>query len=301
MRTTHLALAAVVLTIPRLAFAQAPAPSAADPRAGRGFIATPVFSAEEDRKLLALFEGLRVADVTDGMDAAGLQNVGLMDPEVRPLWKDTEAFTHRFVGIAVTARYVPTQRAAAGKRPVEEYDRWSGDWYNTLSPEPFQDLLRPGTALVIDDADRADVGSIGSNNIMAWKLRGVVGVVTNATARDTDEVETSLLPAAGPRHPAGAQRDRVGEPAHRLRWGAGRSRRRDRRRRRRRARGPARGRRRRRALREAHPRKRQGSPAQALREARPAEGQVDPVGSSAWHRRAPGPDGDHAAASCRPQ
>jgi len=33
--------------------------------------------------LLALFDGLRVADVTDGMDAVGLQNVGLMDPSVR--------------------------------------------------------------------------------------------------------------------------------------------------------------------------------------------------------------------------
>jgi regulator of RNase E activity RraA len=193
MRSTHLALVAV-LAIPGFAFAQAPAPGAADPRAGRGFIATPAFSAEEDRKLLALFEGLRVADVTDGMDAVGLQNIGLMDPEVRPLWKDTEAFTHRFIGIAVTARYVPTQRAAAGKRSVEEYDKWSGDWYNTLSPEPFQDLLRPGTAIVIDDAERADVGSIGSNNILAWRLRGAVGVVTDATARDTDEIITERMP-----------------------------------------------------------------------------------------------------------
>jgi 4-hydroxy-4-methyl-2-oxoglutarate aldolase len=193
MRTTRFVLLAI-LTIPRLAFAQAPAPGATDARAGRGFIATPVFSAGEDRKLLALFEGLRVADVTDGMDAVGLQNVGLMDPEVRPLWKDTEAFTHRFIGIAVTARYVPTQRAAAGNRPVEEYDKWSGDWYNTLSPEPFQDLLRPGSALVIDDAERADVGSIGSNNILAFKLRGAVGVVTNATARDTDEIVTERMP-----------------------------------------------------------------------------------------------------------
>ena len=67
-----------------------------------------------------------------------------MDPEVRPLWKDTKDYSHRFVGIAVTARYVPTQRPAAGKRPVEDYDKWSGDWYDTLSPEPFQDLLRPG-------------------------------------------------------------------------------------------------------------------------------------------------------------
>ncbi len=193
MRTTRLALAAV-LTLPPLVLAQSPAPGGADPRAGRHFIATPVFSAQEDQKLLALFEGLRVADVTDGMDAVGLQNVGLMDPEIRPLWKDTLAFTHRFIGIAVTARYVPTQRAAAGKRPVEEYDRWSGDWYNALSPEPFQDLLRPGSALVIDDAERADVGSIGSNNILAWKSRGMVGVVTNATARDTDEIVTERVP-----------------------------------------------------------------------------------------------------------
>jgi len=183
-----------LLALPSLALAQAPDAGAADPRAGKSFIATPVFSPEEDRALLALFEGLRVADVTDGMDAVGLPNVGLMDPGIRPLWKDTQAFTHRFVGIAVTARYVPTQRATAGRRAVPEYDKWSGDWYGTLSPEPFVDLLRSGSALVIDDAERADVGSIGSNNIMAWKLRGAVGVVTDATARDTDEIATEKMP-----------------------------------------------------------------------------------------------------------
>ena len=47
---------------------------------------------------------------------------------------------------------------------------------------------------MIDDAERADVGSIGSNNIMAWKLRGAVGVVTDATARDTDEIATEKMP-----------------------------------------------------------------------------------------------------------
>jgi 4-hydroxy-4-methyl-2-oxoglutarate aldolase len=192
MRTTGLALVAV-LALPPLGRAQAP-PAGGDPRAGRGFIATPVFSAGEDQKLLALFDGLRVADVTDGMDAVGLPNVGLMDPEIRPLWKDTQGYAHRFVGIAVTARYVPTQRPQAGKRPVEDYDKWAGEWYDALSPEPFQDLIRPGTALVVDDAERADVGSIGSNNILAWKGRGMVGVVTNATARDTDEVATEKVP-----------------------------------------------------------------------------------------------------------
>lgn len=185
------ALAAVLTAVPAPAQTAAPA---ADPRAGRGFIVTPVHTAEEDRALLALFEGLRVADVTDGMDAVGLPNVGLMDPEIRPLWKDTQAYAHRFVGIAVTARYVPTQRAQAEKRPVAEYDAWAGDWYNRLSPEPFQELLRPGSALVLDDALAADVGSIGSNNILAWKSRGMVGLVTNATARDTDEIVTQKIP-----------------------------------------------------------------------------------------------------------
>ncbi|HEX2101391.1 MAG TPA: RraA family protein, partial [Candidatus Synoicihabitans sp.] len=37
-------------------------------------------------------------------------------------------------------------------------------------------------------------GSIGSNNIMAWKVRGCVGVVTDATARDTDEIVTQQVP-----------------------------------------------------------------------------------------------------------
>jgi 4-hydroxy-4-methyl-2-oxoglutarate aldolase len=47
---------------------------------------------------------------------------------------------------------------------------------------------------VIDDALEVDVGSIGSNNILLWKSRGMVGVVTNATARDTDEIATQRVP-----------------------------------------------------------------------------------------------------------
>ncbi len=163
-------------------------------RSGKGFIATPVFTAAEDRELLALFDGLRVADVSDGMDAVGLPNRGLMDPAIHPLWKDPETFNHRFVGIAVTARYVPTNRPYAGKMSTEDFDAWVGNWYWKLSSEPFDALLRPGSALVLDDANAADVGSIGSYNILAWKKRGMVGLVTNATARDTDEIETQRVP-----------------------------------------------------------------------------------------------------------
>ncbi len=170
---------------------------AADPaelRAGKTFMQTRVYPENDDQRILSLFKGLRVADVSDGMDAVGLQNTGLMDSDIRPLWKDTQKFTHRFIGIAVTARYVPTQLPPAGKMKVEDYDKWAGEWYSKLSSEPFMPLLRKGSALVIEDSARVDVGSIGSNNIMSWKLRGCVGVVTSATARDTDEIITEGIP-----------------------------------------------------------------------------------------------------------
>lgn len=193
---TNRGLAVLAASAAFLSFclASAIAQGAEDLRAGKSFLPTKVYSAADDQQLLALFEGLRVADVTDGMDAVGLQNIGLMDSEIHPLWRDTEHYTHRFVGIAVTARYVPSQNPPAGKMRVEEYDRWAGDWYSKKSPEPFVPLLRHGSALVIEEAPDADVGSIGSNNIMGWKLKGCVGVVTSATARDTDEIITEKVP-----------------------------------------------------------------------------------------------------------
>ena len=187
-------IVAMLVTMPVTAQVAPAADAAAELRGGKGYIATPVSSVEADRALLALFAGLRVADVADGMDAAGLFGIGLMDPAIRPLWKDAKTFRHRFVGIAVTARYVPTQRPPAGTRPAAEYDAWSGEWYERLSPEPFESLIRAGTVLVIDDAPAADVGSIGSYNILAWALKGAVGVVTDATARDLDEIETEGVP-----------------------------------------------------------------------------------------------------------
>ncbi|MBN1817367.1 MAG: hypothetical protein JW828_08395 [Sedimentisphaerales bacterium] len=163
-------------------------------RAGRNFIVTPVYSLEEDLEILALFKDLRVADVSDGMDKAGLQNIGLMDPAIHPSWKDTQKFTHRIAGVAVTARYVPTQKSPAGQGTSEDFDKWVGRWYSEISPEPFTPLIRQGTVLVIDDADSTDVGTIGSNNIMGWKKRGCVGVVTDSGSRDTDEIAAQGVP-----------------------------------------------------------------------------------------------------------
>lgn len=163
-------------------------------RAGKNFMPTAVYTQEQDAAVLKLFEGLRVADVSDGMDQVGLTNVGLMSNDIRPLWRDTEHYRHRFTGIAVTARYVPTNRSPAPPMAADEFDKWVGKWYSELSPEPFVPLLRSGSALVIEEAPLADVGSIGSNNILGWTQRGCVGVVTSATARDTDEIATQKIP-----------------------------------------------------------------------------------------------------------
>jgi len=163
-------------------------------RKGKNFIQSSVYSDEEDQKILELFKGLRVSDVADGMDAVGLQNIGLMSPDIRPLWRDTEHYAHRIIGVAVTARYVPTNKPPAGQRSTEDFDKWVGHWYSNYSSEPFVPLIRKGSVLVIEDAAEVDVGSIGSNNIMGWRLRGCAGVVTSATARDTDEITTERVP-----------------------------------------------------------------------------------------------------------
>jgi 4-hydroxy-4-methyl-2-oxoglutarate aldolase len=164
-------------------------------RRGKNFIETPVYSEQDDLAILTLFDGLRVADVSDGMDRAGLPDVGLMDPSIHPLWKDTEHFTHRIIGIAVTVRYVPTNKPLPDhQKKMDEFDAWVGKTYNADTPEPFTPLLRKGSVLVIEEAPMTDVGTIGSNNIMAWVMRGCVGVVTSQTARDTDEIITQKVP-----------------------------------------------------------------------------------------------------------
>jgi 4-hydroxy-4-methyl-2-oxoglutarate aldolase len=159
----------------------------------RRFISVKKYSKEEDDKILKLYDGLRVADVSDGLDVIGLQDVGLMDPEIKALWRDTENFEHRICGIAVTVRYVPTNKRAS-KMTAEEFSHWEGEWYGKLSSEPFVDLLRPGSLIVIDGEQDRDTGSIGSNNSMIWKTKGARGIVTSGGVRDTDEVIKERIP-----------------------------------------------------------------------------------------------------------
>lgn len=157
------------------------------------FLPVKTYTPDEDAAVLKLFDGLRVADVSDGMDMAGLPDTGLVDPALKPLWKDTDNMTHVIRGIAVTVRYVPTNRPIP-RLPETEFPKWEGNWYNTISPEPFVQHLRAGSVVMIDGQGDGDTGTIGSNNILGWKLRGAVGVITTGGARDTDEIIKQRVP-----------------------------------------------------------------------------------------------------------
>jgi 4-hydroxy-4-methyl-2-oxoglutarate aldolase len=160
---------------------------------GVNFIETKVYSQEDNDKVLNLYKDLRVADVSDGMDMAGLPGTGLVSPDIHACWTDPVDFKHVFRGIAVTVRYVPTQRPALPAAD-EDFKEWEGNFYSTISTEAFTQIISPGTAIVIDDVEDKDIGSIGSNNILNWYRLGAVGVVTDAGARDTDEIGLENVP-----------------------------------------------------------------------------------------------------------
>ena len=147
-----------------------------------------------NEELLELYDGLRVADVTDGMDMVGLRGVGLVDQRIQALWKDIDELDHQVRGIAVTARYVPANKIVPNPIPEDEFGAWEGQWYNELSPEPFVEEIEPGTVVVIDADGDGDTGSIGSYNALAWYAAGARGIVTTGSVRDIDEIIKQEVP-----------------------------------------------------------------------------------------------------------
>jgi regulator of RNase E activity RraA len=154
------------------------------------FIPYQQYSQEENQRILKLYGPLRVSDVSDGMDTVGLQDIGIVDESIHPLWKDTEKFTHRIVGIAVTARYVPTN-----KRLAKTTDKDVEYWYDNITGEPFMDALFPGCVLVIDAEGDNDTRSIGSTNILDWQKLGMRGLITSGGLADSDEIIYHKVPA----------------------------------------------------------------------------------------------------------
>lgn len=146
-------------------------------------------SNETRKEILELYKDLRLTDVLDAMDLIGLQDIGLMDRNIRPLWRDVERFSHRVVGFATTVRHVPTD-VRIGQNSfadLEGFKRFKAQQYRR-APDAWLKVAKPGDVVVIDASGIPECGFVGSNNSLGWAEKGVVGVVTNGGARDTDEI-----------------------------------------------------------------------------------------------------------------
>jgi len=152
-------------------------------------------SDEERDEFVDLYEGLRVADVVDGLDYNGYHDIGQVTDEIDPLYRDTEEFSHRVVGFANTVRYLPTNTPRDLPRPSEldndTFADWEGEWYGDLSGGPEE--VREHDVVVME-ATGIDVGNIGSDNAFGWYNEGAAGVVTNGGVRDTDEIIKQGIP-----------------------------------------------------------------------------------------------------------
>ena len=166
------------------------------------FLKVQQYSAEEDARMLKLYEGLRVADVIDALDAVGLPEVTMMDKHIRPLWRDEQKFTHRIHGIALTVRLVPAQAswpqfASHAAERVWEEKQW-GPPAEMRAPGgdngyAFIESIRPGSILVVDGSAK-DNGFCGSNVGLVMAGKGLRGLVGNAVCRDTDEMILTRIP-----------------------------------------------------------------------------------------------------------
>ncbi len=145
--------------------------------------------------LVKKYEGLRVTDVLDAMQALGMQDTGIMDKSIRPLWRDhTPDLAHRFYGVAITYRYLPTNRPKPDNMEYRDFRKWHSHWYQTYAPELFSRIVRPGTVVVIDAHGVENTGFVGSNNGYSWIAKGAEGIVTNGNCRDTDELIIQRVP-----------------------------------------------------------------------------------------------------------
>ena len=146
-------------------------------------------SKQARREILELYKDLRLTDVLDGMDLIGLQDIGLMNKNIRSLWRDVENFSHRIVGFAITVRHVPTDvRVGQNSFPnLEGFKKFKSEQYGRAR-DAWLAVAKPGDVAVIDAGGIPECGFIGSNNSLGWAEKGVIGVVTNGGARDTDEI-----------------------------------------------------------------------------------------------------------------
>lgn len=137
------------------------------------------------------FAPLRVVDVCDALDGIGYFNIGLVSPEIRPLWAGM-----RFWGAAFTVRCVPANKPMwtlpTTEQIVDSHDIWFKEV--GLGAWRFYDQLRPGHVVVTDTGSAGPVGLWGSENTLRAVQAGAVGIVTNGECRDSGELLQQKTP-----------------------------------------------------------------------------------------------------------
>lgn len=136
-----------------------------------------------------LYRYLRVADVSDAMDGIGYFDIGLMSPEIRPLWPGM-----KFWGVALTIRCVPAHRPMWRLGSTEEILKAHSLWFQEVGHISLQGLIRPGHVIVTDTGGAKEVGFWGSANSLGAVAEGAVGIVTDGYCRDTAEIVLQRTP-----------------------------------------------------------------------------------------------------------
>ena len=139
--------------------------------------------------LASLYRYLRVVDVADALDGIGYFNIGLMSPELRPLWSGMH-----FFGEAATIRCVPSNKPMWKLDTTQDIVEAHGRWFEKYPPARLPKDLKPGHVIVMDSGGGQEVGYWGSENSMGAVVNGAVGIVTDGYCRDTAEVEAQRTP-----------------------------------------------------------------------------------------------------------
>lgn len=140
-------------------------------------------------ELRKLYKYLRVVDVCDAMDGIGYFDIGLMSPEIRPLWLGM-----KFWGPALTIRCVPSNRPMWKLETTEDIVHAHGIWFKEVGHIGINDVIQPGHVVVTATGGAREVGYWGSANSLGTIVKGGVGIVTDGYCRDTAEVVLQKTP-----------------------------------------------------------------------------------------------------------
>ena len=161
-------------------------------------------------ELSKLYKYLRVVDVADALDGIGYFNIGLMAPEIRPLWLGM-----KFWGAALTIRCVPANRPMWKLDSTEDIVNAHGIWFKEVGIVGYGDLSSPGTCSSPTPAVAARSASGGRRT--RWARSSRARSVSSPTATAATPTRLPLRKRRSARATAGARSSPVASRSSRSR------------------------------------------------------------------------------------